>query len=328
MDANTGISRVAIVGSGLVGSSWAACFLARGLDVVATDPAPGSEDKVRQYVEVAWTALTKIGLAQGASTSRLRFESNLKEALAGVDMVQENAPEREPLKIKLFAEIDSILPPPAILVSSTSGIPMSRIQSECRHPERCVTGHPFNPPHLIPLVEVVGGAKTSAETIERAMRFYTAMGKRALHIRKEVVGHVANRLSAALYRELAYLIDQDVVSVADADAAVCMGPGLRWALMGPNLIYHLGGGPGGIHHFLEHFTGSMTAYWADLGSPDLASPELQKKIVDGVMEEVNGRSFEALSQERDNLIMGLLELLSHRAKAEPVAASGHRADDS
>ena len=159
MDANTGISRVAIVGSGLVGSSWAACFLARGLDVVATDPAPGTEDKVRQYVEVAWTALTKIGLAQGASTSRLRFESNLKEALAGVDMVQENAPEREPLKIKLFAEIDSILPPPAILVSSTSGIPMSRIQSECKHPERCVTGHPFNPPHLIPLVEVVGGAK-------------------------------------------------------------------------------------------------------------------------------------------------------------------------
>jgi 3-hydroxyacyl-CoA dehydrogenase len=328
MDANTGISRVAIVGSGLVGSSWAACFLARGLDVVATDPAPGTEDKVRQYVEVAWMALTEIGLAQGASTSRLRFESNLKEALAGVDMVQENAPEREPLKIKLFAEIDSILPPPAILVSSTSGIPMSRIQSECRHPERCVTGHPFNPPHLIPLVEVVGGAKTSAETIERAMRFYTAMGKHALHIRKEVVGHVANRLSAALYRELAYLIDQDVVSVADADAAVCMGPGLRWALMGPNLIYHLGGGPGGIHHFLEHFTGPSKALWADLGSPDLASPELQKKIVDGVMEEVNGRSFEALSQERDNLIMGLLELLSHRTKAEPVAASGHTADDS
>jgi carnitine 3-dehydrogenase len=277
---------------------------------------------------VAWTALTKIGLAQGASTSRLRFESNLKEALAGVDMVQENAPERESLKIKLFAEIDSILPPPAILVSSTSGIPMSRIQSECKHPERCVTGHPFNPPHLIPLVEVVGGANTSAETIERAMRFYTAIGKRALHIRKEVVGHVANRLSAALYREIVYLIDQDVVSVADADAAVCMGPGLRWALMGPNLIYHLGGGPGGIHHFLEHFTGSQTAYWADLGSPDLASPELQKKIVDGVLEEVDGRSFEALSQERDNLIMGLLELLSHRAKAEPAAASGHTADDS
>jgi len=328
MDVNTEINRVAIVGTGLIGSSWAASFLAHGLDVVATDPAPGTEDKVRRSVEAAWPALTKIGLASGASTSRLRFESDLKKALAGVDMVQENAPEREPLKIKLFAEIDSILPPPAILVSSTSGIPMSRIQSECKHPERCVTGHPFNPPHLIPLVEVVGGAKTSAETIERAMRFYTAMGKRALHVRKEVVGHVANRLSAALYREITYLIDQGVVSVADADAAVCMGPGLRWALMGPNLIYHLGGGPGGIHHYLEHFTASMTAWWADLGSPDLASPELQKKIVDGVLEEVDGRSIETLSQERDTLIMGLLELLSHRPKAEPVAASGHTANGS
>ena len=328
MAINTEINRVAIVGTGLIGSSWAACFLAHGLDVVATDPAPGTEDKVRHNVEAAWPALTKIGLAPGASTSRLRFESNLKEALAGVDMVQESAPEREPLKIKLFAEIDSILPPPAILVSSTSGIPMSRIQSGCKHPERCVTGHPFNPPHLIPLVEVVGGAKTSAETIERAMRFYTAVGKRALHIRKEVVGHVANRLSAALYREIAYLIEQDVVSVADADAAVCMGPGLRWALMGPNLIYHLGGGPGGIRHFFDHFAGPMAAsFWADLGSPEL-SPELQKKIVGGVLEEVNGRSFEELSLERDNLIMGLLELLSHRPKAEPVAASGHTTDDS
>jgi 3-hydroxyacyl-CoA dehydrogenase len=303
MDQNTEINRVAIVGTGLIGGSWAACFLAHGLDVVATDPAPESKDKVRHSVEAAWPALTKIGLAPGASTSRPRFEPSLEEALEGADMVQENAPEREALKIKLFADIDSILPPPAILASSTSGIPMSRIQSECKHPERCVTGHPFNPPHLIPLVEVVGGAKTSAETVGRAMRFYTAMGKRAMHIRKEIGGHVANRLQAALYREVAYLIDQDVVSVADADAAVCMGPGLRWALMGPNLIYHMGGGPGGIHHFLEQFAGPMAAAWADLGSPDLG-PELQKKIVDGVLEDVDGRSFETLSQERDTLILG------------------------
>src|ERR1700722_15710407 len=298
MDADTEINRVAIVGTGLIGSNWAACFLAHGLDVVAIDPAPGTEDKVRHHVEAAWPRLTKTGLPPGASTSRLRFESDLIEALADAQMVQENAPERELLKIKLFADMDSVLPPPAILVSSTSGIPMSSIQSECKHPERCVTAHPFNPPHLIPLVEVVGGAKTSAETIARAMRFYTAMGKRALHIRKEIVGHGANRLQAALYREVAYLIDQDVVSVADADPAVCMGPGLRWALMGPNLFYLLGGGPGGIRHFLEHFMGLMTACWADLGSPELG-PELQKKIVDGVLEEVDGRSLEALSKERD-----------------------------
>jgi carnitine 3-dehydrogenase len=136
-------SRVAIVGTGLIGGGWAACFLAHGLDVVATDPAPGTEDKLRNYVEAAWSALTKIGLAPGASTTRLRFTADLKEAIADADLVQENAPEREPLKVKLFADMDSILPPPAILASSTSGIPMSRIQSECKHPERCVTGHPF-----------------------------------------------------------------------------------------------------------------------------------------------------------------------------------------
>jgi 3-hydroxyacyl-CoA dehydrogenase len=309
MNANTEINRVAVVGAGLIGSSWVACFLAHGLDVVATDPALGTEGKVRQYVDAVWSALTKIGLAPGASTSRLRFTADLEEAVAGADLVQENAPEREDLKIKLFAEMDSIVPPPAILVSSTSGIPMSRIQSECKHPERCVTGHPFNPPHLIPLVEVVGGAKTSAETIERAMRFYSTIGKRPMYIRKEIGGHVANRLQAALYREVVHLIDQDVISVADADAAVCMGPGLRWALMGPNMIYHLGGGPDGMRHFFEQFATGMEWCWTDLGSPHLG-PDLQKKIVDGVLEEADGRSIEALSLERDRLIVGLLELLA------------------
>jgi len=327
MIANREINRVAIVGAGLIGSSWAACFLSQGLDVAATDPAPGTEEKVRRYVEAAWPALTRIGLKSGASTSRLRFTTDLQEAIADADLVQENAPEREPFKIKLFAEMDSILSPSAILASSTSGIPMSRIQSECKHPERCVTGHPFNPPHLMPLVEVVGGSKTSGETIDRAMRFYKVMGKRPLHIRKEIGGHVANRLQAALYREVVHLIDQDVVSVADADAAVCMGPGLRWALMGPNMIFHLGGGSGGMPHYFEQFASALEWWWTDLGSPHLG-PELQKKIVDGVLEEADGRSIEALSQERDNLIIGLLELLSHRSKTEPVAASGDTADDS
>jgi 3-hydroxyacyl-CoA dehydrogenase len=317
MDAETDINRVAVVGTGLIGSSWAASFLAHGQEVVATDPAPGAEDALRHNVERAWPNLVKLGLAPGASPGRLSFAADLKRALEGADLVQENSPEREPLKIQLFAEMDAILPPPAMLVSSTSGIPMSRIQSGCNHPERCVTGHPFNPPHLMPLVEVVGGSKTSALTIERARRFYSNLGKWAMHIRKEVKGHVANRLAAALYREVAYLIDQDVVSVADADAAVCMGPGLRWALMGPSLIYHLGGGPGGIHHFLEQFTGPMTEFWADLGSPNLG-PALQKKIVDGVLEEVDGRSLESLSQERDALLLGLLELLSHRGPTKPA----------
>ena len=308
MEPSTEIQRVAIVGTGVIGASWSACFLAHGLDVVATDPAPGAEEALRRYVATAWPALEKFGLTPGASPSRLRFTTDLEQALAGADLVQENGPEREAFKIELFAHMDAILPPPAILASSSSGITMSVIQSRCTHPERCVIGHPFTPPHLIPLVEVVGGRGTSAETVQRVMRFYTTLGKHAIHIRKEVKGHVANRLQAALYREVVHLIDQDVVSVGDIDAAVSLGPGLRWGLMGPNLLYHLGGGPGGVRHFLEQFTGPMTAWWADLGSPNIARPELQKKIVDGVAEEVAGRSFETLSQKRDALLIDLLEL--------------------
>ncbi len=308
MEPSTEIQRVAVVGTGVIGASWSACFLAHGLDVVATDPAPGAEEALRRYVATAWPALEKFGLVPGASISRLRFTTDLQQALAGADLVQENGPEREAFKIELFARMDALLPPPAILASSSSGITMSVIQSGCTHPERCVIGHPFTPPHLVPLVEVVGGRGTSAETVRRVMRFYRTLGKHAIHIRKEVKGHVANRLQAALYREVVHLIDQDVVSVADVDAAVSLGPGLRWGLMGPNLLYHLGGGPGGVRHFLEQFTGPMTAWWADLGSPNIARPELQKKIVDGVAEEVAGRSFETLSQKRDALLIDLLEL--------------------
>jgi carnitine 3-dehydrogenase len=308
MEPSTEIRRVAVVGTGVIGASWSACFLAHGLDVVATDPAAGAEEALRRYVATAWPALEKFGLTPGASLSRLRFTTDLERALAGADLVQENGPEREAFKIELFAHMDAILPPPAILASSSSGITMSVIQSRCAHPERCVIGHPFTPPHLVPLVEVVGGRGTSAETVERSMRFYTKLGKHAIHIRKEVKGHVANRLQAALFREVVHLIDQDVVSVADVDAAVSLGPGLRWGLMGPNLLNHLGGGPGGVRHFLEQFAGPMTAWWADLGSPNIARPELQKKIVDGVAEEVAGRSFEVLSQKRDALLLDLLEL--------------------
>jgi 3-hydroxyacyl-CoA dehydrogenase len=319
MKNTTEIKNVAIVGTGVIGASWAACFLAHGLDVVATDPAPGAEAALRKYVDGAWPALTKLGLVPGASTGRLTFKSDLAKALNGVDLVQENGPEREAFKIKLYADMDAIAPPEVILASSSSGLTMSRIQSECKHPERCVIGHPFTPPHLIPLVEVVGGSKTSMETVQRALRFYTEMGRHPIHIRKEVKGHVGNRLQAALYREIVYLIEQDVVSVADVDAAVNLGPGLRWALMGPNLLFNLGGGAGGMNHFFEQFTAPMTAWWADLGNPDLSNPALQEKIKKGVVEEVNGRSFEELSRERDELLMGLLELLEKKASPSAPA---------
>jgi 3-hydroxyacyl-CoA dehydrogenase len=307
MSADKAIRRIAIVGTGVIGASWAALFLARGLEVIATDPAPNAEENLREYIDDAWPALEQLGLSSGASNKRLSFTTKLSEALEGVDLVQENGPERPDFKIKLFADMDALTPETTILASSSSGIPIGVSQSSCKHPERCVIGHPFNPPHLIPLVEVVGGEKTSTATIERSIAFYASIGKRPIHVKKEVVGHVANRLQAALYREVVYLIGQGVLSVSDADAAVSWGPGLRWGLMGPNLLFHLAGGQGGIQHFMEHLAGPMTTWWKDLGNPEF-TPDLKEKIVQGVLAEAGNRSIDNLAEERDKLLLGLLAL--------------------
>src|SRR6201997_5509014 len=260
------IKNVAIVGTGVIGASWAALYLARGLNVVATDPAPNAEANLRRYIDAAWKDLTALGISPNGSRDHLRFILDLKEAVAGADLVQENGPERKDFKVKLFADMDAAVPTDAIIASSSSGLTMSVMQSACKHPERCVIGHPFNPPHIIPLVEVVAGAKTSPETVQRALSFYRSIGKKAIHVRREMVGHVANRIQGALYREVVYLIEQGVLDVADADAAVCWGPGLRWGVMGPNLLFHLGGGPGGIQHFMDHLSGPLASWWKDLGS--------------------------------------------------------------
>src|SRR6202162_680271 len=228
MAKNKEVRKVAIVGTGLIGASWSALYLARGFNVIATDPAPNAEANLRRYIEAAWKDLTTIGLPPNASRDNLKFTLDMKKALSDADFVQENGPERQDFKIKLFADMDAATPLDSIIASSSSGLPMSVMQSACKHPERCVIGHPFNPPHAIPLVEVVAGAKTSAETIQQAISFYTSIGKKPIQVRKEMVGHVANRLQAALYREVVYLIEQGVLDVADSDAAVCWGPGLRW----------------------------------------------------------------------------------------------------
>ncbi len=267
------IRKVAIVGTGVIGASWAALYLARGLDVAATDPAPNAEANLRKYIDTAWKDLQVIGLSPGASRDRLTFTQDMTKALADADLVQENGPERKDFKIQLFADMDAATPPESIIASSSSGLTMSVMQSACKHPERCVIGHPFNPPHVIPLVEVVAGSKTSPETVQRAIDFYTSIGKKPIHVRKEVVGHVANRLQAALYREIVYLIEQGVLDVADSDVAVCWGPGLRWGVMGPHLLFHLGGGEGGIQHFMEHLSGPLATWWKDLGKITEFSPE-------------------------------------------------------
>jgi 3-hydroxyacyl-CoA dehydrogenase len=301
--------RIAIVGTGVIGASWAAYYLARGFDVVATDPGPQAETNLRKYVDDAWPLLTQVGFSAGASRDRLTFSADMSRALAQADWVQENAPERPDFKIKLFAQMDEATPPNAILASSSSGITMDVIQSGCKRPERCVIGHPFNPPHVVPLVEVVGGAKTSEATIERAMTFYADIGKKPVRLHKALPGHVANRFQAALYKEVLYLVQQGVLSVADADVAVCYGPGIRWGVMGPSLQWHVGGGQGGIQHFMEHLMDPLAGMMKTLGTPEI-TPQLKQTVVDAVLKEAGGRSVEQLAREENSVLTGLLKLRS------------------
>ena len=319
------IRRIAVIGTGVIGASWTSLFLAKGLQVVATDIAPNAEASLRKFVETAWPALKRLGLSAGASQSNLKFTPNLARAVTGADLVQENGPERIDFKQKLYGQLDELLGADVIIASSSSGLTMSEIQKgAAAHPERCVIAHPFNPPHLIPLTEIVGGAKTSEETIRRAEEFYTSIGQKTVRLNKEMPGHVANRLQAALAREVYYLVAEGVVSAADVDTALSFGPGLRWGIMGNLMLNHLGGGPGGIEHFFQQFSGPMTAWWKTLGSPVL-TPEVQKKLIDSVHAEVGSRSIPELEAERDEVLLGLLELRNKVAKSaqmksiEPVA---------
>jgi 3-hydroxyacyl-CoA dehydrogenase len=312
MSFNKPITRIAIVGTGLIGSSWAAQYLARGFDVIATNPDPKAESKLRKNIDAAWEELTIIGLSPGATRDRLTFNSNMKEALSNADFVQENGPESPDLKIKLFAEIDDATPSKSIISSSSSGITMSIIQSGCRHPERCVIGHPFNPPHMIPLVEVVGGNKTSSEAIQQAIAFYASIGKKPIYLRKELPGHAANRIQAALYREVLYLIEQGVLSVEDSDAAVSWGPGLRWGLMGQNMLWHIGGGEGGIQQFMKKFMDPLATLMKNLGNPEITT-ELKQTIIGGVMQEAGNRPVKQLAQEENEMLLQLVNMRTKRA---------------
>jgi carnitine 3-dehydrogenase len=300
------IRRVAVIGTGVIGASWVAHFLARGLDVIAVDPSPGAEDRLRSDIAAHWPILTQIGLASGASPDHLDFTTDLEMAVADVDFVQENGPEREDLKHALFARLDTATPPEVVLASSSSGLLPSVIQDGCpTHPERVLIGHPFNPPHLIPLVEVVPGSRTSVAAIDTAMAFYTAVGKRPIRLQQELPGHVANRLQAALWREAYSLVDRGVASVTDIDTAIAYGPGLRWAVLGPFVNQHLSGGTGGLAHVLDHLGPPMIAWWDDLRQPNL-TPELTAKLVAGVDEELAGIDQTKLVAHRDAVLNALL----------------------
>jgi len=308
MSYDKAVKQITVLGTGTIGASWTTHYLTRGFDVVATDPGPDAEAKVRKYVDDAWGLLEANGLvADGASRDRLSFTANQSDALAKADFVQENAPEREDFKIKLYAELDDATPEDTIIASSSSGIPMSTIQSKCKRPERCVIGHPFNPPHIVPLVEVVGGTKTSPDAVKQAMAFYAEVGKKPILLHKELRGHVANRLQAALYREITYLIQQGALSVEDADNAVSFGPGLRWGVMGPSLQWHLGGGAGGIQHYMDTLYDGLMHLASSQVMPDV-NDELKKTIVDGVLAEAGDRTLDQLAQDENEVMLAAMKL--------------------
>jgi carnitine 3-dehydrogenase len=299
---------MAIVGSGVIGAGWAARALSRGLDVRACDPDPQGEAKLRASIANAWPAVERMGLAPGASPDRLTYCASIASCVAGAGFIQENAPEREALKQELLAEIDAASDPGAIIASSTSGLLPTVISSKCRRPDRFAVGHPFNPVYLLPLVEVIGGTQTSPETIARTIAFYRTLGMRPLHIRREIDGFVADRLMEALWREALWLVNDDIATTEEIDAAVVYGCGLRWSLMGTFLTFHLAGGEGGMRHMLHQFGPALKLPWTRLVAPELTDA-LIDKVADGCEHQASGRSIKDLERRRDSFLIELLALV-------------------
>jgi len=295
---------VACVGAGVIGGGWVAHFLAQGFRVCAWDPAPDAEAKLQRLVDAAWPALTSLGLAEGASRDNLVVTATLAEAVADATFVQESAPEDLPLKRKLLAEIDAVTPAGIVIASSTSGYGMTEMQADAVTPERLVVGHPFNPPYLIPLVEVVGGERTEAWAVERAAEFYRRVGKTVITMDREVPGFIANRLQEALWREALHMVDNGEATVEQIDTAITAGPGLRWPVQGPMLTFHLAGGEGGMAHMLDHFGPSLKAPWTRLEAPEL-TPELRDAVVEGCADEAGERTIADLIAERDRAIIAV-----------------------
>lgn len=290
------VKRITCVGAGAIGGGWTAYFLARGIDVVATDPGPDAEARLAHIVDVAWPSLERIGLAPGARRDRLRFTTDLEDAVADAEFIQESALDDEDLKIELFARIDTAAPNDVVIASSSSHFLPSRIASKCRHPERCIVGHPFAPSYLLPLVEVVGGERTDDAVLDWSMAFYTAIGKRAVRLKKEIESYISNRLQMVVLREINALVEAGICDYRDADAALVYGPGLRWAFAGPLACWNMAGGLGGIRGAIEH--------WGWHG------PDGLDKVAIGEVDAMTGHlTMDEIHAWRDDNLLTLLEAL-------------------
>jgi carnitine 3-dehydrogenase len=302
---------VAVIGTGTIGSAWAALFLARGHVVRAHDPAEGAPERLVASMHDLWPPLAQLGADEDVPLDRLRWCDTVADAVTDAGFVQESGPERLELKQRLVAEIDASAPAATVIASSSSGLRPTVIAQTCAlHPERVLIGHPFHPAHLIPLVEVVGGEQTSEAAVDDAMAFYTAAGKRPVHVRLELDGHVVNRLQAALWREAYDLVARGAASVSDIDAAITNGPGLRWAAVGPFAGQHLSGGAGGIAHNLEHLGPPMAAWWDDMRTPEW-TPELVALVTEQMADEMGSTTSDQLSDARDRVVLGLIAAKAH-----------------
>jgi carnitine 3-dehydrogenase len=300
------VSHVAALGGGVIGQSWTALLLAAGKSVALYDPDPGAERRVRDAVAASWPTLLELGLAAADEPpDRLVVHDSAEAAVEGAQFVQESVPERVDVKHRLYAEIEPALDASTVVASSASGLTLSELQDGWLDPSRLVLGHPFNPPHLIPLVEVMGNQRTAAGVVDWTRDFYGSLGKVTIEVRREVPGHVANRLQAALWREAIHLVNEGVATVEDVDTAVSAGPGIRWAVMGPTLLFHLGAGEGGLAAFCERYTYSFNRWWDDLGHPHLDS-ETAARLVQGLAASPDTADVDRLTTERDRLLTAVV----------------------
>ena len=298
------IARTACLGGGVIGASWAALFLASGRSVAIYDPAPTAEKSVRDYVEKAWPTLTELNLTENGDPDAITFHKTAAAAVENVEFVQENLPERLALKQATYAEIEPSLSEGVIFSSSTSGLTLEALQDGWQDPSPLILGHPFNPPHLIPLVELTANARTRPGLLDAAEAFYQDVGKVTIRIKKGLPGHVANRLQAAVWREAVHMAVEGVASVEDIDKAMWAGPGLRWAAMGPTALFHLGAGDGGLQAFCDHFRDTFNGWWDGLGDPHLDDGVIAQ-LVEGMAEQARGRSTQEMSAERDALLIAM-----------------------
>jgi carnitine 3-dehydrogenase len=300
------VRQVTCIGGGVIGAGWAAHFLGRGYDVVVYDLNPAAEGQMNRIIDAAWPSLEQMGLAIGASRDRVRFTTDLSDAVKDADFVQESAPERIDLKQDLYAALDKAMPNDVVIGSSTSGLLMSDIQAKSTNASRMVLGHPFNPPYLMPLVEVVGGKKTDPAAVDWAVEFYRLAGKHPLKMDREVLGHIADRLQQAMWNEILYMVDADEATPEQIDESIIYGFGPRLAIMGYCLLFHLAGGEGGMRHFLKHFDPAVSDEWTRLPSPAI-SDDLIEKMAAGCDRLQAGRPLGDLQRLRDDALVGFLK---------------------